>query len=111
MEEKKVLILYASFGSGHGSAAEAVKEALLKKNIKAKSVDVLDFAFDIFKKSLPKAYSLIVSKTPLLYKWIYKYVCKEECKHYSNNNIKNIGNLMNIKTKMNFLVNNFWIFN
>jgi processive 1,2-diacylglycerol beta-glucosyltransferase len=75
MEKKRVLILSAPFGAGHGSAAQAIAEVFVKKysNIDVKVVDVMDFAFKIFKESVPKAYFLMSSKIPLLYKWIYSF--------------------------------------
>jgi len=75
MEKKKVLILSAPFGSGHASVAQALEEVFVKKypNIEVRVADVMDFAFKIFKESIPKAYLIISSKAPLLYKWIYKF--------------------------------------
>ncbi|MFA6190568.1 MAG: glycosyltransferase [Candidatus Staskawiczbacteria bacterium] len=75
MEKKKVLILYAPLGEGHGSAAKAIVEAFALKypEIEVKNIDILDFVFDIFKHSLPWVYNQTTIKTPTLYKWIYDY--------------------------------------
>jgi len=75
MEKKKILILHAPLGAGHGAAAEAIAESFAKRhpNIEVKNVDVLDFAFKVFKKGLPRAYFLISSKVPFVFKWMYKY--------------------------------------
>ena len=75
MEKKKVLILYASLGAGHGAAAKAIAEAFAFKypDIEIKNIDVLDFYFNILKKGLPGAFVYINSKIPFLYGEIYKY--------------------------------------
>jgi len=64
VEKKRILILYVPMGSGHGAAAQAIEEAFVKKYpaFEVKTVNILDFAFDIFKKVLPKAYFLVSSK-------------------------------------------------
>ncbi len=73
--EKRVLILHAPFGSGHGAAAKAIAQAFQKKypEIKVESVDVLDFAFEVFKQILPWGFVYITAKFPLLYKWFYDF--------------------------------------
>lgn len=87
MRQKKILILYASLGVGHKTAAMAIAEAFAYKypDIKVKSVDVLDFLFDIFKHGLPWVYYRTTSKTPTLYRWIYKYYRKQSRHGFLNN--------------------------
>lgn len=77
---KKVLVLYAPLGAGHFAAAKAIVETfeLNYSEIEIKNVNVLDFAFDIFKQGLPFAFTYVASKIPVLYKWIYNY-----CNHQS----------------------------
>ncbi|MDP2741684.1 MAG: hypothetical protein Q8O66_03305, partial [bacterium] len=75
MKNKKVLVLYASLGAGHKMAAKAIVEAFEEKypNVGIKSVDVLDFGFQAFKRGLPFTFDYVTSKTPFLYKWTYDY--------------------------------------
>jgi len=82
---KKVLILHAPLGVGHGAAAKAIAEAFALKypEIEVKNIDVLDFVFDIFKQSLPWVYSQTTLKIPLVYKWIYNY-CQTHYKFLNN---------------------------
>jgi processive 1,2-diacylglycerol beta-glucosyltransferase len=77
-------------GSGHGAAAQAIEEAFVKKYpaFEVKTVNILDFAFDIFKKVLPKAYFLVSSKASFIYKWVYKYH-KRQSRHDFLNRISN----------------------
>ncbi len=75
MQKKKVLILHAPLGAGHGVAAKAIAEAFLLRHpdIEVKSVDVLDFSYEIFKQTLPKAFYFFTFYTPFLYKLFYDY--------------------------------------
>jgi processive 1,2-diacylglycerol beta-glucosyltransferase len=91
MEIKKVLILYAPLGAGHKAAANAIAEAFAFKypKIEIKKVDVLDFVFEAFKKSLPWAFVFINSKAPFLYKWIYE-IYNNRLRQKSLSNISNL---------------------
>lgn len=73
MENKRILILYAPLGAGHGSCAKAIAEAftLNHPEFEVKTVNVLDFAFEIFRDGLPKVFVYVTSKIPFLYKWVY----------------------------------------
>jgi len=88
MEKKKVLILYAPLGAGHGKAAEAIAEefALKYPDIEVKNIDVLDFAFEIFRRGLPWAFVFFNSKAPFLYKWVYQYY-NHQSRYKSLNNV------------------------
>ncbi|MBI2054163.1 MAG: glycosyltransferase [Candidatus Staskawiczbacteria bacterium] len=72
---KKVLILYASFGAGHKRAAKAIAEAFYEKHpdIEVKIVDVLDFGFEIFRRSAPAVFDYVTAEIPFLYKWMYDF--------------------------------------
>jgi len=72
---KKVLILYAPLGSGHGAAAQAIEEAFVAEypDIEVRNINVLDFVPDVFKQGLPWFYNQTTSRIPFLYKWIYNY--------------------------------------
>ncbi|TSC95164.1 MAG: UDP-N-acetylglucosamine:LPS N-acetylglucosamine transferase [Parcubacteria group bacterium Licking1014_1] len=75
MQKKKVLILHAPLGAGHETAAKAIAEAFLLRypNIEIKSADVLDFSYEIFKQTLPKAFYFLTFYIPFLYKLFYDY--------------------------------------
>ena len=91
MEKKKVLILYAPLGAGHGSAAKAIAEVFSLKypDIDVKNINVLDFAFEIFKQGLPWAFFNLNLKAPFLYKWIYKYY-NHQSRYKFLNNVSNV---------------------
>ncbi|KKP93008.1 MAG: Monogalactosyldiacylglycerol synthase [Parcubacteria group bacterium GW2011_GWA1_36_12] len=84
---KKVLIISASFGSGHVKAAEAVKKALIIRDstIKVESIDALDYSDAVFKKVLPSLYLNIVNKFP----WVWGYIYDRY--NYSQEEIKELG--------------------
>ena len=64
----KVLILTGRFGSGHISAAEAVREVLMdSNNVKVEIVDIVDYAFPFMSKSIYKNFNAIVEKSPNIY--------------------------------------------
>ena len=75
MQKKKVLILHAPLGAGHGAAAKAIAEAFLLRypDIEVKSADVLDFSHELFKQTLPKAFYFFTLYIPFLYKLFYDY--------------------------------------
>lgn len=75
MEKRKILILYAPLGAGHGAAARAIAEAFSLKypDIEVKNINVLDFAFDIFRQGFPWAFYFITFNVPFFYKWLYNY--------------------------------------
>lgn len=75
MESKRILILYAPLGAGHGMAAKAIAEAFAQNypEFEVKTANVLDFAFEIFRAGLPGTFNYVTSKIPFLYKWLYNY--------------------------------------
>jgi processive 1,2-diacylglycerol beta-glucosyltransferase len=58
----KVLVLYASFGSGHKRAAEAVVEAFQDRSIAAESRDLLDFLPRSMARFYSFAYDFMITK-------------------------------------------------
>ncbi len=86
MGKKKILILYAPLGAGHGKAAKAIEEAFLQNypDFIIKNADVLDFAFGLFGAGIPAAFDYITSYAPFLYKWIYKSFNHQKRYHYLN---------------------------
>ncbi len=67
---KRILIAYASAGSGHQKAADAIEGALAQFNrgdIEIKKIDTLDYARPIFKKGYIGLYLFLVNKIPRLW--------------------------------------------
>lgn len=83
---KRILILYAPLGAGHGTAAKAIAEAfaLNYPEFEVKTANVLDFAFEIFRAGLPGAFNYTTSKIPFLYKWIYNYFNRQSRYNFLN---------------------------
>ena len=70
---KRILILYVPLGAGHGMAARAIEEAFFKNypDFEIKNINVLDFAFEIFRAGLPKVFNYVTRRIPFLYKLMY----------------------------------------
>ena len=72
---KKVLILSTSYGHGHMSTAEAIREGILLVNTKKVEVDIVDFT-DIISELLNKAtkrmYNDAAKYVPYLYKLFFE---------------------------------------
>jgi len=71
---KKVLIVYATGGMGHVTAAKAVEQAFKEKypEVEVKNVDVIDYAMKLYKKVFVDGYNYVSAKTPELWGWLYK---------------------------------------
>lgn len=63
----KVLILSCGTGEGHNSAARAVEESLLKRNIDCEVRDAVSFRSERAKKKVASVYSSIITKMPSLF--------------------------------------------
>lgn len=73
-KKKTVLILYAPIGSGHASAADAIKEQFLKyKNVDLIMGDIFTFASPFFCKNLLKSYLRLLHYMPKGYDFLYKW--------------------------------------
>lgn len=69
----KILILYASLGAGHISAAKALSEAFLRfPNVEVQSEDALAYSSTIYRNAVIQAYKESSEKFPRLYKAIYE---------------------------------------
>ena len=67
MQNKKVLIAYASAGAGHAKAAFAIESAFRKINpsgVEIKVINTLDYSTPFLKKSYPATYLFLVNKIP-----------------------------------------------
>lgn len=71
---KKVLIVYATGGMGHVTAAKAVEQAFASYHeyVDVKCVDVIEFANPIYKKVFVDGYNWISAKKPEFWGWLYK---------------------------------------
>lgn len=68
-----VLVLHASLGTGHTSAANALGEAYKRfPDIQVNVIDVLDYTNDITRAALQTFYLQVSGKAPLLYKALYE---------------------------------------
>lgn len=78
----------APLGAGHYAAAKALKEAFNFKypEIEAEIVDVFDFTFRGFKKTVSEGFVFINSKIPFFYKWLYSN-CNEYIQQKVLNNL------------------------
>ncbi len=70
---KKVLILSASVGAGHLSAASAIEKEFQRQNAarEIKNIDVLDYTNPLFRRLYGKAYIEMVNSMPEVLGWIY----------------------------------------
>jgi processive 1,2-diacylglycerol beta-glucosyltransferase len=70
---KKVLILSASVGAGHISAANALEKEFRRQNTAAeiKNIDVLEYTNPLFRRLYGKAYLDMVNKMPEVLGWMY----------------------------------------
>ncbi len=85
----KAIILSASTGGGHMSAANAIKEYLLDNKCSAEVVDALEYINPILNKTITETYEYIATKNPLLWKMIY-----------NSSNKKSFNKLINIVTSL-----------
>lgn len=69
----KILILYASLGSGHISAAKALSEAFAHfPDVEVQNEDALAYARSIYRNAVVQAYKESSEKFPQLYKAVYE---------------------------------------
>ncbi len=73
---KKILIMYATYGTGHRSIAKYVEEYFKSKNeeIKIKNIDLLDYVMPKIGKATTKiSNKIILAGNPILWGMIYKF--------------------------------------
>ncbi len=75
---KKVLILSASVGAGHLSAASALEKEFIRQNAaeEIKNIDVLEYTNPLFRRLYGKAYIEMVNTMPEVLGWIYESLDK-----------------------------------
>lgn len=71
---KKVLIVYATGGMGHVTAAKAAEAAFKEKypDVEVKNIDVIDFANAFYKKFFVDGYNYVSSNYPGAWGWLYR---------------------------------------
>jgi processive 1,2-diacylglycerol beta-glucosyltransferase len=68
-----VLVLYASLGTGHTSAAKALGEGYQRfPDVQVRVVDILDYTNDLTRATLQTFYLQVSEKAPPLYKVLYE---------------------------------------
>ena len=86
----KTLILYATYGGGHISTANAVKEALKNDypNVQIEMIDCIEYINKIINKITTNAYSEMAKKVPKMWGRIYKGSRKGIVASFSKNSNK-----------------------
>lgn len=74
----RILIFTGAFGMGHYSAAEAVKEEILKEQPSATVIiiDMIEYIFPRLSKLIYKVFNLMVDKFSLIYNFFNKIVAR-----------------------------------
>ncbi|HJZ47744.1 MAG TPA: galactosyldiacylglycerol synthase, partial [Roseiflexaceae bacterium] len=69
----RILIMHASVGSGHVSAARALAEAFERKQGgEVRVADIFDYGSQVFRETVTQSYLQLSSKAPLLWKMLYE---------------------------------------
>jgi processive 1,2-diacylglycerol beta-glucosyltransferase len=83
----RILILYASLGSGHISAARALREAFIRAGAEVQIADALDYASPILRETLTTLYERLSERAPQLYRVIYEGSDVEDLEESMNDNL------------------------
>ena len=69
----RILIMHASVGAGHASAARALGEAFERKQSgEVRVADIFDYGSHVFREMVTQSYLQLSSKAPLLWKMLYE---------------------------------------
>jgi processive 1,2-diacylglycerol beta-glucosyltransferase len=69
----RILIMHASVGSGHSSAAHALAEAFGRRQAgEVRVADILEYGSQVFREAVTQSYLQLSSKAPLLWKMLYE---------------------------------------
>jgi processive 1,2-diacylglycerol beta-glucosyltransferase len=69
----RILIMHASVGSGHVSAARALAEAFERKQAgEVRVADIFDYGSQVFRETVTQSYIQLSGKAPLLWKMLYE---------------------------------------
>ena len=66
-----IIILSASTGGGHLSAANAIKQYFVSKGIEAEVVDAIEYISPILNKTVTEVYEYVALKQPKIWKMVY----------------------------------------
>jgi len=84
----RILILYASLGSGHKSAAKALQNAFHRfPNAEVQIEDALEYASPLLRESLTTVYERLSERVPQLYRVIYEGSDVEDLEESMNDNL------------------------
>lgn len=92
-----ILILSGSFGMGHNSAADAIKEEILQNNPKSnvKIIDMIDFISPKIGKIIYSCFNVLVSKYSFVYNFFNKIGSKRASAPLKKTIVKKIDKLLN----------------
>ena len=102
----KILIVYATAGTGHKKAALAIKEALREiapQDVQISIIDSLDYTNVFFKWSYLKIYLLMVNKLPHLWGFLY-YLTDNFCFNRAIMHLRRFNNWLNSKRLVEHLL-------
>jgi processive 1,2-diacylglycerol beta-glucosyltransferase len=87
MDNKKIIVLYASVGGGHFKAAEGIKNYILEnhKNCDVQMIDALKYTNKVIDKIVIKSYVNMAKYSPKMWGELYKFSEKQ----YSAANFSN----------------------
>ncbi|MBR2735482.1 MAG: glycosyltransferase [Clostridia bacterium] len=97
----KIIILSATTGGGHMSAANAISEYLSEQSIETKVVDTLEYISPILNKTITETYEFLAKRSPKLWKLMYN-----SSNHRAINKVVSSSNSL-ISRKLMPLLNDF----
>ncbi len=69
----RILIMHASVGAGHASAAHALAEAFARRQSgEVRVADIFDYGSQVFREMVTQSYLQLSGKAPLLWKMLYE---------------------------------------
>jgi len=95
---RRILIIYATAGTGHKKAALAIKEAFSEtaRDVKVDIIDALDYTTRFFKWSYPRLYIFLVNRLPLVWGWGY-YILDNKIFYSLTSWIRHLTNWINTR--------------
>ncbi len=92
---KRILILYATYGSGHKSVAQYIQKYFneVDKDLEILSLDLLDFSIPVIGKTIKKYQEHLMLKRPMIWNALYQMADIKTKRSFSNTmGIKLINN-------------------
>lgn len=78
----KILILTASTGNGHTSAANAIREVAETQGVKSPVVDVMDHCPKAFRRWFKNGYEMLVRRSPEMWGYLYRKSDKPHAEYW-----------------------------